>query len=146
MNHHDLAAQAVSVAIGTSRPRAVRDGLIRRAVMLLDDGALGVDVETALVDWRATRDARISWLDHKIADAASRREAADTPPRRPRSTTDERVQACVDRAALYEEALAAGCATPAEQLAYAAARRGPPVPTDHGLAQVIALPWAGAVS
>lgn len=134
-SNHDLATQAVTTMIGTSRPRAIRDGLINRAVMLLNDGAQGIDLTEGLSAWRNTPNARVTWLDHKVSDAASRRESASQPKPPPKSTTDERVQACLDRGALYREAVANGYTTPAEQFAYAARKQGEP-----SLADVIALP------
>jgi hypothetical protein len=90
--NQDLAAKAVALVIGNSRPKAVREGLVRRAVLLLDDGALPIDLTTALNAWRNTEDARVTWLDHKVADAASQREARERPPKPSRpSTTDQRV-------------------------------------------------------
>lgn len=75
----DLAARAVAAMIGTSRPNAIRNSLVKRAAMLLDDGGDPVDLAPALAEWRKTINARVTWLDHKFADAASRREAAARP-------------------------------------------------------------------
>lgn len=76
----NLASKAIAIAIGNDRPAAVRKGLIQRAARLLDDGAMPSDLPTALTEWRNTPDARISWLDYKLGDVASRREAAARPP------------------------------------------------------------------
>ena len=146
-DHRSLAAQAVTTAVGTSRPKAIRDALIGRATALLADGTTGADLVAALYAWRTTPDARVSWLDHKVSDIVSRREASNAPPTRPRSTTDQRVQACLDRAAIYEEAVAHGHTTPAEQFAYAFAKLNRPLTApEQAMAEVIALPHTGKAS
>lgn len=120
----DIASKAIAATIGHSRPAAIRDGLARRATTLLDDGASPADLTAALMAWRTTPDARVTWLDHKLSDVVSRREQSRTGSAK--STTSERVQACLDRSAMYAEAERLGITDPVEQVAWLRQQTGEP--------------------
>jgi hypothetical protein len=76
----DLANRAVTTIIGNSRPPSIRKSLTQRAEMLLNQGIHGTDLTSGLVEWRNTPNARVTWLDYKVSDAISRREAKERPP------------------------------------------------------------------